>query len=122
MSKTRIPEELSKLIVRYVEAAKTHGQATDTTNPKKANTAAEILIATYQELRRRGQEAQKALLPLLTHENISVRGWAGTHALEFAPLEGERALAEIADIPGSLASFDARMTLQLWRAGKLEIP
>ena len=107
---------------RYAEAAAAHGRATEAGDHKTANAAHEVLANAYRELRRRGIDAQRALLPLLEYQDLSVQAWAGAHALEFAPVEGERALTFIAEIPKSLVSFSAKMTLWQWREGKLRFP
>jgi len=64
----------------------------------------------------------EALLPLLQHPDLGVRAWAAAHALEFAAAEGEPVLVATADIPGSLVSFSAKMTLRQWREGTLRFP
>lgn len=52
---------------------------------------------------------------------MSVRVWAAAHALEFAPERGEPVLSHVAAEKGIL-SFNARMTLEVWRAGDLRFP
>jgi hypothetical protein len=114
--------EIASLVNRYSESAAAHGRATEAGDHKTANAAHEVLATVYRELRRRGVEAQRALLPLLEHNDIGVRGWAGAHALEFAPSEGESALTALAEVPRSLISFSAKMTLRQWREGTLRFP
>ncbi len=115
-------EEVAVLLQRYAASAAAHGRATETGDHKAANAAHESLSAVYRELRRRGTEAQRALLPLLEDRDIGVRAWAGAHALEFSAVDGERVLTQIAEIPKSLVSFSAKMTLRQWREGKLRFP
>ena len=115
-------EELVAVVQQYAEGAAAHGRATQVGDHKAANAAHEELASAYRELRRRGIDAQRALLPLLEHEDLGGQAWAGAHALEFAPVEGERALTRIAEIPKSLVSFSARMTLRQRREGKLRFP
>ncbi len=115
-------EDIAVLVKRYAESAAAHGRASETGDHKAANAAHDVLAGVYRELRRRGVDAQQALLPLLEDPELGVRGWAGAHALEFAPTEGERALSRIAEIPKSLVSFSAKMTLRQWREGKLRFP
>ena len=98
-------------------------EATDNFNDTKAqNAAADCVAGIYRELRSRGLESQQALLPLLDHPSIKVRGWAGAHALEFAPDIGEEALNKIAAGDVSLHEFEAKITLREWRAGRLRFP
>jgi hypothetical protein len=110
------------LLKRYADAAAAHGRATESGDHKAANAAHESLSAVYSELRRRGPDAQRALLPLLEDPDLGVRAWAGAHALEFSAADGERVLTLIAEIPKSLVSFSAKMTLREWREGKLRFP
>lgn len=120
---TRMEKDSVDVVVnKYVAAAIAHGQATEAGNHKKANREADQLAESYRDLRSRGLDSQQALLPLLNHDNPNVRLWAGSHALEFAPAEGERVLVALQVVPGSLVGFSAKMTLQQWRAGALAFP
>jgi len=71
--------------------------------------------------RGRGWDAQKALLALLDHRDSGVRSWAGAHALEFSPEDGERTLEGLV-AAGGLTGFNAEMTLETWRRGALRFP
>lgn len=73
--------------------------------------------AIYHEIRNRGVEHQRALLPLLLSDDTGVRSWAAAHALEFEPRQGEAVLLEIARGKG-MDGFSARMTLKVWREGQ----
>ena len=112
-------ESIDSLVARYTDAAASHGQATEADESKKANRAADSIAVVYRELRRRGADARKHLLPLLAHPDPGVRGWAGAHALEFEPRDAERALMQLSGVPGSLVAFSARMKLTEWREGRL---
>lgn len=113
---------LDDLLKRYTAAAIAQGVATESGNSNKGNRAADLLVAINRELRRRGAEAHQSLLKLLSHADPAVRGWAGCHALEFAPREAEQALEEVARIPKSPIAFTAEWTLREWKAGRLRIP
>jgi hypothetical protein len=106
-------EELVRL---YERAAHDHRQATDA---EAGNKAAHLVALIYRELRKRGLAAQSLLLPLLDAPDFGVRGWAGAHALEFAPEKGEPVLEALSNEPRSLG-FSARMTLKVWREGTLK--
>ena len=108
-----------QLVSRYVEAATAHTRASQEGDHKRANPQHAIVAAAYRELRRRGEE--DALLPLLTHADPGVRSWAGAHALEFSPENGEKALEGLIAEPG-LVGFTAKMTLETWREGDLRFP
>jgi hypothetical protein len=115
-------EELSvdELVGQYRAAASKHGEATLRGTPRVANRNADVVAAVYRELRRRGDE--RALSALLDDDDRGVRGWAGAHALEFAPSEGESVLEILAAEDFGLVSFSAEITLEEWRAGRLRFP
>jgi hypothetical protein len=115
-------EGIESLVARYTEAAISHGAAMEPGDHIKANRAADAIAAVYRELRRRGGDAQRHLLPLLDHPDPSVRSWAGAHALEFAPGDGERALSQLCNSSGKVVAFNAKMTLAEWRKGRLRFP
>lgn len=108
-------EELVRL---YQEAASVHGQATLSGDYRIGNPAADTVAAIYREIRSRGLEHQRMLLPLLLSTDDGVRGWAAAHALEFEPRQGEAILLDIGKRKG-LQGFSARMTLKVWREGTL---
>ena len=111
-------EELVRL---YQEAASAHGQANQSRDFKAGNPAADKIAAIYREIRKRGLEHQRALLPLLLHSDTSVRSWAAAHALEYEPRQGEAILLDISKLGGP-EGFSARMTLKVWREGNLCFP
>jgi hypothetical protein len=113
--------DTEQLIIAYREAAKRHGEATTQGDHKAANESAELIAAIYSEIKRRGLDAKRQLLPLLHDLIPAVRLWAASHALEFSPNEGEITLEQISKNQGFLA-FDAKMTLKEWRAGRLRFP
>lgn len=85
--------------------------------PKDGNRMFDLLVAIERELRARGIEAQRQLLKLLEAPDPGTRCWAAASALEFAPAEGERVLAELAKAPNGLVGVSAEMTLEQWKAG-----
>src|SRR5688572_25412694 len=109
---------LQALVARYEDAASAHGRGTEAGDKKATNAAYKVLDIAYREIRRRGPDAQAAILGLVTNEDPWVRLWAGAHALEFAPGVGEPTLQALELSPNTLASFDARMTLLEWREGR----
>jgi hypothetical protein len=110
-----------ELAALYEDAAAEHGRGMSQGTPKETNRAADLIAAIYRELRRRDDDSNKAILPLLLSDNPSVRCWAGAHALEFAPEQGRAILEDLARQSGQVA-FSARMTLKVWREGKLRFP
>jgi hypothetical protein len=113
--------DLQELLNLYENATITHGRASEVGDYRTANREAETMGAVYRELRSRGIENQKALLRLLSHDNVHVRVMAAAHALEFAPEEGEPVLTEISRLHG-IAALNAEMALQEWRKGNLKFP
>jgi hypothetical protein len=107
------------LLRSYSQAAAAHGKATEEGDHKTANKMANMVSSVYSELRRRGAEAQRALLPLLHNENPGVRLWVASHALEFSPIDGEPVLVELASTYHSFTGMTAQVTLSQWREGKL---
>jgi hypothetical protein len=107
-----------RLIAAYTEAVILSERAQ--MRPWLANWHADKIWKIARELRRRGPEAQRKLLPLLHHLHPVVRGWSATHALGFAPDEALPVLRALAKEPG--IGFEARITLQEWEKGTLGLP
>ena len=112
---------VDELLAAYVEAATTHGVATDTGDYKAGNKASDLIAAIYAELRRRGEDAQRSLLPFLGHDDPGVRLWSASHALEFAPSEGEAVLRALIPV-GRFLGLSAKTTLTEWEKGRLRFP
>lgn len=110
-----------ELVRMYEEAAIQRGRGMVEGTPRVANRAADTVAAVYRELRRRGGQTREAILPLLLSDHPNVRGWAGAHALEFAPEQGCVILQSLAKEQG-LIGFSALMTLKVWREGTLRFP
>jgi hypothetical protein len=115
-------ERVDSLLERYAINATDHSHSTEAGDYEAANRAHEVVATIYRELRRRGPNAQRALLALLESPEPGVRSWAGAHALEFSSFEGERALIALANGSHRTVSLTARITLQEWRNGKLRFP
>ena len=113
--------DIRELVRLCEEAAAAHGKASWEGDYRTANRQYHVAVATYSELRRRGTEAQKAILPLLHHDDANVRVWAAVRALEFAQDEAVAVLESIAPLHG-VAGLDAVMVLKQWHDGKLRIP
>ena len=114
--------DLPTLVKQYREAAVAHDKASFNGEYKIANRYARTIINIYRELRRRGREAQNSILPLLNDEDLNVRAWAGAHALEFAPEQGEPALLELTKLGPGLHRLTAEVCLEQWRNGTLKFP
>jgi len=112
---------LDELLNTYRDAARTHETSMEVGDFKKGNKAADLIAQIYSELRHRGEEAQNVLLPLLQDEHAGVRGWAASHALEFAPEQGEPVLEALVSF-GGLIGMTASTTLTEWKKGRLRFP
>jgi hypothetical protein len=103
----------------YEEAAALHGQGSREGAHRVANAQYKRIMATWRELRRRGDEGRAALLRLMSSSNPHVQVWAASHVLEFDPSPAEALLERLAGGPPSIVRLDAEMTLKEWRAGNL---
>jgi hypothetical protein len=86
-----------KLIEEYQKAATAHGQAILNSDHEAANKHYEVVAACSRELKRRGADAQRLLLPLLNSSDPEIRFCAAVDALEFAPELGEEELKKLAE-------------------------
>jgi hypothetical protein len=112
---------LDELLAAYRDAARTHGAVTESGDYKVGNKAADLITAIYSELRRRGPDAQRALLPFLGDEDPGVRLWSASHVLEFAPSDGEAILRALIPV-GRFLGLSAKVTLEEWEKGRLSFP
>lgn len=80
--------------------------------------ASRRMDAVYSELRRRGGHAQQELLPLLNQENVAVRKYVLSYAMEFAPDIAVPEL-EAAAARGGSEGIGAAFTLGAWKDGTL---
>ena len=110
------------LVKQYVNDIKANTRAIESGDSETANVYSAQVLSIYRELRARGRQAQDALLPLLSHEDLDVRETAAAHALDFAPDIGLPVLREIEATPaGRFASASARMALMSWEDGNFKI-
>lgn len=112
---------LPTLLAAYRAAAAQHGDATEAGDHRRANQAAELLGSLYAEIRRRGADSQRAILPFLSDPSPGVRLWSASHALEFDSNSGEAVLRELVAV-GRFLGLSAEVTLKEWRAGRLTFP
>lgn len=122
MKETEIrSSSLEELIDAYSRSAIAHGRGTEEGDPDKANASFHVMAAVCRELRARGRDAQASLLNLLKSNEIYVRLWAASHCLEFSPKDAEKVLEGLSG-GTSVVAFDAEMTLNEWRKGRLKFP
>lgn len=117
--------EIRGSLERYREYARQHGQAVATGDSLHANRALADLLRVRREIRTLGPAAVQSLFALLDATEPEVRLQAAIDALEFAPADGQRVLAELAagsDGVHPLIAHDADMSLTLWREGSFKVP
>ena len=114
--------DTESLVRDYREAAALQWTNIFRGKSKAAHKHSEKVMRIYSELRRRGDDARQALLPLLKDEDPGVRLWAAAHALQFAPNDAEPVLVDLVERPQGPTATIARYTLQQWRDGTLYFP
>jgi hypothetical protein len=107
------------LVADFAKAASQHGQFMASCDPKRANAKFDQMAKLYGELRRRGLQAQRQLLPLFESDNPHIRFHAATYALDFEPEQGVRTLTRILHMESGALRFDARMTLDQWHKSEI---
>jgi hypothetical protein len=122
MTKRKVKKaELGELIDVYSESARIQGEATESGDYKAGNKTSDLLTVIYSELRRRGTDAQRALLPLLKAKDPGIKLWAASHAMGFSPADGEPVLESLIPV-GKFLGLSAKTTLAEWRKGTLHFP
>lgn len=109
-------EDLTTKIDRYVALSIRHGQATESGNYEDANSAYKEIEIIFDQLLQSGNRS--ALVPLLSHENASVRAKAAFHTYVLDSHRAEVVLEGVA-ASSSLVGFSAGMTLKQLRSGGL---
>lgn len=114
-------KDLAQIRRQYIEAALLHKKASSEGDYRTANTQARTLKKIYQKIEV-GDIASAILSELLSHESISVRGWAAAHllGLKQETEKAERVLSDIAamsgkDIEENLDIFSAQIILRIWK-------
>jgi hypothetical protein len=111
-------EQVQKALDQFLEAAEKHTLATEEGDYQTANANHELIRVAIDELD--GGNRRDALLSFLEHPNFGVQVWASASLLKRFPDEAISALERIAALDGIIA-FNAKMTLQEWRAGRLRL-
>ena len=109
---------LAEIVEAYERAAAAHGPATVKGDIQAANHAYALVDLFSKELRRRGLDARKALLPLLKSHDPEVRVCAAKDTLDFAADLAERELERIIDAKLD-CSVHAYLVLKTWKKGTL---
>jgi hypothetical protein len=102
-----------------IESSKNHANATDTGDYKTANKNYDVLKKAVTYLRE-NNETEK-LKELLKYNDISVKVAAASYLLKNADQEAIAVLKEIASQSIPHHSFTAKLVLQEWQKGKLNL-
>jgi Domain of unknown function (DUF2019) len=111
-------QELADL---FTAAAIARTGAINELKPKVGNRHFDMMTDIYLELKSRGIDAQRMLLPLIGHADPDVRFNAAALALEFAPALAEPVLESLKQLHG-FVGYEAKLTLEMWAEGELEFP
>ena len=112
--------KLDVLESRYRQHGVTYEAAALLGDAKAMNKIFAKWIAIGPKLRGAGEDGQSVLRRLMGDPSDAVATWAATDSLPFAEKEALKVLDAIAKKGGPIP-FDAMMTAEQWRAGKLNI-
>jgi hypothetical protein len=111
-------KQIGALESDYRKYAEAYGRAVERADAKAANRMFDKINAIGPKLRAHGMQGQAVLRRLKKDRSDVIASWAATDSLPEA--EGLAVLDAIGKKAGSIA-FDAEMTAEQWRAGKLKI-
>jgi len=112
---------VAEIVATYVKKVKENGLAIMNGDADAANAAYDIVWLCSKELKLRGVDSQRALLPLLGSDDPQVRLCAAKDALDFAPDMGALELETLAR-SNVIWRLDAQMILRDWQRGTLKLP
>lgn len=102
----------------FIEGALAHGTGMREKNPEKANLGYARLNSAYKLLKKNDPQLS-ALIPLLRHEDVSVRSTAAAHLLPIKPDIALPVLIEISKSKEKPFGFSAMMVIKQWKKGQL---
>jgi len=106
---------LNEVLTEYRQAAE---GTDDLADAKTQNQAAHRIHACYKTLRETN-EGREAIIALMSDANPHVRTWAAAHSLQWKPEQAKKVLEALRDENTFPYSFDAEMTLEEYRKGRL---
>lgn len=110
---------LDSAINIIIESSQKHAQATETGDYKTANKNYYLIKKGVTYLRE--NDGIEKLKELLTYNETSVKVWVASYLLKHDEHLAVTVLEEIASKSIPHQSFDAKMVLQEWRKGNLNI-
>jgi len=111
--------DIDHALIIFEESAIEHTKGSHNGDFKLANRNYSKIVkaATYL----RDNDALSNLNRLLEHEEKGVQMWALTYLLSICECEAKKRLIEMRDAELTHYSFDAKMILQEWESGNLEL-
>lgn len=109
------------LLDQYASAAIAQGKSIQNADSVEGNAQFDLQLRLLKEIDSSTNLGRRALVSLLTHEDMWVRESAATHLLGVEEHVAIKVLEEVANSSGIVA-FNAEMVLKEWRAGNLNIP
>ena len=110
--------DVEKIKKEFVEIASKHLLYTLNGDYKNANKLQTKFLKIYNKVNK--FHRQGLFEDLLNHDNEGVRLWAATASLKTNPEVAVSCLNKLISLP-SITSMDAKMTLDLWEKGELEL-
>jgi hypothetical protein len=108
-------ESVTRILAEYRQAAVVTDDLADT---EKQNQAAHRIHACYKALRET-EEGRAGIIALMSDPSPHVRAWAAAHSLQWMPDAAQEVLEALRDENVFPYSFDAEMTLEEYRKGRL---
>jgi hypothetical protein len=102
-----------------IESSKRHSDATDIGDYKTANKNYNVIQKAVTYLRE--NDGLSELKNLLTNDEISVKVWVATFLLKHYEQDAVTVLEDVAKKSIPQHSFNAKMVLQEWRNGRLNM-
>ena len=112
--------ERQKYIDQYVAAAIEHGAATVQSNPAGTATSVRKIVRAVRAIDAESSASRAALLPLLEHQNDSVRLWAASNLISKHPREAVKTLEDLAKPKFGYTPSTASTVLSEWRKGRFK--
>lgn len=113
-------KQIDALEAEYRKYAEAYGRAVELGDAKATNKNYDKINAIGPRLRAHGMQGEAVLRRLMKDRSDAIASWAATDSLPFAEAEALAVLDAIGKKAGSIA-FDAEMTAEQRRAGKLKI-
>ncbi len=108
------------LITRFAAVAKKHHESTLQGNWREANKHAKSIRELFGEIVAIGEEARRALLEQIDHDDSAVASMAAVYSLKYDTESSLTALRRIAKEPG-VVGFGAKQAIMRWEEGEWQL-